>query len=77
MPLSKDDSYSAIDAAVNEVKRSIDLDEESQSPDFSGNESAPDAGGPEASAAKPSGSPGTSDSDVGPGESFGPDDRDY
>lgn len=59
----KDNSQSAINAAVNEVKSSTDLDAESQSPKYSGHESAPYGDGPKESAAKPSGSPGTGGSD--------------
>lgn len=37
---TKDDSQSKIDALVSEVKGSTTLDPESQSPEFSGHESA-------------------------------------
>lgn len=55
----KDGAQEAINAAVSEVKSSIDLDAESQSPEFSGHESAPYGSGPDQSAAVPKGSPGT------------------
>ena len=61
--LEKDNSQSLVDAAVNEVKRSVTLDESSQSPQYSGHESADYGSGPDQSSAVPSGSPGTGGSD--------------
>lgn len=51
----KDNSQAEIDALVSEVKRDVALDPESQSPPYSGHESAEYGSGPDQSAAGPAG----------------------
>ena len=56
--MEADKAQAMVDAAVKECKNAIKLQSDNQSPKFSGNESGAVAGGPDRSAANPSGSPG-------------------
>jgi hypothetical protein len=53
--MEKDNSLSMINQKVNEVKAAIQLDEASQSPQYSGHESADYGPGPDKSVAGPHG----------------------
>lgn len=51
----KDNSMSMVQSAASEVKSAVRLDPESQSPEYSGHESADYGSGPDKSAAGPKG----------------------
>jgi len=53
-----DNKEAMIQAACRECKSAVRLDPDSQSPEYSGHESAPDPGSVDQSAAVPGGSPG-------------------